>query len=536
MADATFDKLTVNNNIGIGTETPNAQLHIDADVGEGKVLVESGSNLFKLAVDATGAAIGTANAVPFALQTDGSSRLTINPAGNIGIDKSNPGFKLDVNGIVNATGFNKGGTPWKLQTGDIEDNAITAAKIADLNVTTNELANAAVIESKLAANAVTAGKIADGAIATSKLAPAAVTADKLADNSVIASKIPDGAIAATKLAPGTIPANPWVSGASGQISYSGGNVGINTTTPTRAKLEVAGSVGATVGMFGADAQGVSLVASWPALGLNAYFNNGWKSIAPGWTGNIHVNQDGGGITLQIGQRSTTANAPITLANHFSVGADGAVSIPGKLNFGAQVRQMINLWNTDYGIGVQAGTQYFRTGGDFCWFRGGTHNDNQSKPGVGGFRLMAVNAFGDLILSARTNPEASPNKPLCRAMVDLGNKLSINHGGDFAQGVEVIKLLNGSSRTYKKNITSLSTEEATQVLQDLSPVKFNYLNDSEDELQLGFIAEDVPDLVATRDRTAIGSLDIVAVLTKVVQEQQTAIATLTDRVKLLEQRT
>jgi len=37
--------------------------------------------------------------------------------------------------------------------------------------------------------------------------------------------------------------------------------------------------------------------------------------------------------------------------------------------------------------------------------------------------------------------------------------------------------------------------------------------------VGFIAEDVPDLVATKDRKALSPMDIVAVLTRVVQEQQ-----------------
>jgi len=40
-----------------------------------------------------------------------------------------------------------------------------------------------------------------------------------------------------------------------------------------------------------------------------------------------------------------------------------------------------------------------------------------------------------------------------------------------------------------------------------------------EQHIGFIAEDVPDLVATKDRKGLSPMDIVAVLTKVVKEQQ-----------------
>jgi hypothetical protein len=308
--------------------------------------------------------------------------------------------------------------------------------------------------------------------------------------------------------------------------------GINPATPILAKLQVAGMVGNTVGLFGSDRQGISLVANWPSIGFNAYFNNGWKSITPGWTGNIYLNQDAGGISFQLGQRSTAANAVISFVDRFYVGADGAVSIPGRLNFGAQTRQMINLWKEEYGIGVQSGTTYFRSAANFCWFVGGVHNDTRDNPGSGR-RLMALNESGDLILSARTNPTGSPNASLCRALVDAGNTLSINHGNDYSNGVNITNGRFVSSQDLKQDIVNLSTQEATQALQDLRPVKFSYKTDRQRHHHAGFIAEEVPDLLAAQDRKSIGALDVVAVLTKVVQEQQATIATLTERLNVLE---
>jgi hypothetical protein len=76
----------------------------------------------------------------------------------------------------------------------------------------------------------------------------------------------------------------------------------------------------------------------------------------------------------------------------------------------------------------------------------------------------------------------------------------------------------SSREYKENIRSLSAEEAVNALAELNPVKYNYKVDK-DEKHIGFIAEDVPELVATKDRKTLSPLDIIAVLTKVVQEQK-----------------
>jgi len=77
---------------------------------------------------------------------------------------------------------------------------------------------------------------------------------------------------------------------------------------------------------------------------------------------------------------------------------------------------------------------------------------------------------------------------------------------------------GSSRKLKDNIRDLEANEALAVLLQLTPTKFYYKADHSDE-QLGFIAEDVPELVATKDRMGVAPMDIVAVLTKVVQQQQ-----------------
>jgi len=92
--------------------------------------------------------------------------------------------------------------------------------------------------------------------------------------------------------------------------------------------------------------------------------------------------------------------------------------------------------------------------------------------------------------------------------------------------------NASSREYKQNIKDLSAKEAMTTLEGLNPVKFNY-KQTPDEESLGFIAEDVPELVATKDRKGMSSMDVVAVLTKVVQEQQKTIAELTKKLDSLE---
>ena len=78
--------------------------------------------------------------------------------------------------------------------------------------------------------------------------------------------------------------------------------------------------------------------------------------------------------------------------------------------------------------------------------------------------------------------------------------------------------NASSRKLKDNIEALPLEKALDVVQSLEPVTYTYKAEPH-ETQVGFIAEDVPELVATQTRTELSPMDIVGVLTKVVQDQQ-----------------
>jgi len=89
----------------------------------------------------------------------------------------------------------------------------------------------------------------------------------------------------------------------------------------------------------------------------------------------------------------------------------------------------------------------------------------------------------------------------------------------------------SSRDYKDHIEELTSDKAMEALKNLSPVTFNYKND--DQGHVGFIAEDVPDLVASKDRKSLSPMDVVAVLTKVVQEQNKVIEALSAKIDMIE---
>ena len=78
--------------------------------------------------------------------------------------------------------------------------------------------------------------------------------------------------------------------------------------------------------------------------------------------------------------------------------------------------------------------------------------------------------------------------------------------------------NASSRELKENVEGLSAEEAKEALAELAPVKYTYKADKA-ERHVGFIAEDVPALVASKDRKTVSPMDVVGVLTKVVQDAE-----------------
>jgi hypothetical protein len=106
-------------------------------------------------------------------------------------------------------------------------------------------------------------------------------------------------------------------------------------------------------------------------------------------------------------------------------------------------------------------------------------------------------------------------------------LNVDGAGYFRGDLEV-----GSSRALKDDITALEPAAARDALKALEPVRFRYKDSS--EAKVGFIAEDVPDLVATETRKSLSPMDFIGVLTSVVKAQQEEIAQLKERLEAIEQ--
>lgn len=89
-------------------------------------------------------------------------------------------------------------------------------------------------------------------------------------------------------------------------------------------------------------------------------------------------------------------------------------------------------------------------------------------------------------------------------------------------VTATAFINASSRSLKDQIVDLSSEKAAQAFEQLTPVEFIYKDDATAEKRVGFIAEDVPDLIAEPERKSVPVMDVVALVTRVVKDQQKTI--------------
>lgn len=87
---------------------------------------------------------------------------------------------------------------------------------------------------------------------------------------------------------------------------------------------------------------------------------------------------------------------------FWIGKDGSLEIAetASISFKSRTRQMLNLYSTAYGIGVQGYTMYFRTNGHFGWYKDGVHVDDAIEPGQDGKALMYLNANAALVVGNR----------------------------------------------------------------------------------------------------------------------------------------
>ncbi|WP_039837759.1 tail fiber domain-containing protein, partial [Paenibacillus sonchi] len=104
-------------------------------------------------------------------------------------------------------------------------------------------------------------------------------------------------------------------------------------------------------------------------------------------------------------------------------------------------------------------------------------------------------------------------------VGIGKTPTDDYKLDVNGNLRATNFAQTSSRTFKENIASLPVKKALELLNKLKPVTFNYKAENAKKQNIGFIAEDVPQIFSTTDHKSVVLMDIIAVLTTVVQKQQ-----------------
>ncbi len=303
------------------------------------------------------------------------------------------------------------------------------------------------------------------------------------------------------------PANDWRIIANDSSSGGGNYLSIEDSTGAKTPFKIVAGA-RTSSIFVSSTGRVGLGTAVPVLNLH---------IVHGDTPSIRLDQDtSSGWTAQVWDIAGNES------NFFIRDVTGGSKLPFRIQPGTPTNTLTMKSDGKVGIGTWSPTYALEID------RTGSAANLICKQTDGASACIVADA-SHVFIGAKSNHDFRliANDSVKMTILPSGNvgigTTSPTHlihlsGSAYSDGASWV---DSSSRELKENIKSLTTEEALNTLKNLSPVKFNYKANKE-EKRVGFIAEDVPELVATKDRKGMSPMDVAAVLTKIVQEQQKSI--------------
>ena len=370
------------------------------------------------------------------------------------------------------------------------------------------------------------------------------------------------------------------------------NVGIGTTTPTRAKLEVHGvsGTGNTNAIFGGDGTGISLQRNWPTIGFNQYRDisgSGYgKYMSTGYAAIQSLDPLTGVLAFDmLGYGSGNGSIPgssralsITQPGYVGIGGvtpNAFLQFPNTLN-----NRKIVLWETAnnsqqfYGFGINDGTLRYNVdavGAAHRFYAGNGSSSSSLLMTIGGDKKVYVsNSGGGGFLGINVDAAASTLHVRQAASTGIslqeaasGSTFEFRVGYTAATNYSVMYLrFNGSDvgyfrqtgeyvgysdRRLKTNIAALPPTLAKVML--LQPKIFAFTNNNpQGEKTYGFIAQEVkqlfPELVFAAPNPSTDGIEnphamsysgIGVIAVKAIQEQQLQIDALKRENELLKAR-
>ncbi len=329
-----------------------------------------------------------------------------------------------------------------------------------------------------------------------------------------------------------------------------------------APLQTRGTVGNTLALFGEDKQGMSLVANYPGIFFNSYFNNGSKAISAGATGNITLNQNNPPYyEFSFGDYANSNDQPLSNAVQMALRNDGHVYVGNSnLNFSrAAFEQQGTVGTTAAIFGGDGAGISLQKNWPVIGFNHYFDGTNHKSIGQGYNAILGVNqSTGNMYIACFNNYAAIPNanltgyteriyfsrfgklgigtddpeaditvsipygspvdatsgirfnaRPANPNLLDVWNlapisqAFSILYNGNVASYLTTDGVWHAvSDKTFKNTISSLEAKSLQNIMR-LNPVSYFMNNDAKKESRnFGFISQEVeevfPDFVETRN--------------------------------------